>query len=126
MDRDQYTDESYFTPHVPPTTAPAIDPNAEPLDAAELARDDGDSDASGSHEASVNRADKDADIAPGKTPDEIVPDEGDITEPTAPSEIEIEREDVDMPGQGPDEVEPQPDDTDMPVNMAGGTLPAPD
>ena len=77
MNRDQYTDEDYGQPHVPPTTAPTIDPKAEPLEAAELARDDGDSDSPGSSEASADRGDEDADIAPGNTPDEIEPLPGD-------------------------------------------------
>jgi len=118
MDRDQYTNDNYSQPHVPPATPPAIDPNVAPLDAAELARDNGDSDASGTREASVDRGDEDAGISPADTPDEIVPDEGDLTDPSAPDEV--------SPGQSPAEVEPQPGDTDAPGQIPGETLLPPD
>ena len=38
----------YDTPKVPPATPPTIDPDAKPVEARELAQDDGDSEASGS------------------------------------------------------------------------------
>jgi hypothetical protein len=109
MDRQEYTDESYSQPHVPPATAPAIDPNASPLDAATLAFENGDSDASGTNEASVDRGDEDAGISPSDTPDEIVPDQGDTAEPASPAEIE-----------------PQQDDTVSPSGIPGETLLPPD
>jgi hypothetical protein len=106
MDRDQYTDESYAQPHVPPATPPVIDSAASGFDAAVLANDNGDSDYSGTHEASVDRGDEDEGISPADVPDEIVPDEGDVVEPSGPAEIEIEREgDIDQPG-GDDMDEP--------------------
>ena len=126
MDRQEYTDETYSQPHVPPATAPAIDPKASPLDAATLAFDNGDSDASGTNEASVDRGREDAGIAPGDTPDEIVPDQGDTANPASPDEIGTEQPDVDNPGQGPDEIEPQHDDTASPSGIPGETLLPPD
>ncbi|MCP9222419.1 hypothetical protein MKP08_06625 [Erythrobacter sp. LQ02-29] len=39
--------DDYDTARVPPATPPAIDPDAKPVDARELARDNGDSDADG-------------------------------------------------------------------------------
>ena len=78
------TADSYDTPDTPPATPPTIDPDADPVSAAELAEDRaGDTD------------------EPGQTPDEIVPDEGDLTNPTHPDEIEIEQGDTDEPGKVP-------------------------
>lgn len=74
--------DEYTTPVTPPATPPTIDPAVRASDAASLPRADGDSD------------------FPGNTPPETFPDDGDVIEPTGPSEIEIEREDVDEPGQG--------------------------
>jgi hypothetical protein len=75
------TSDDYDTPRTPPATPPVIDPEVDPVRAAEL---EGDTD------------------EPGKTPDEIVPDEGDIHEPARPAEIEIERGgDTDEPGKVP-------------------------
>ena len=44
---------------------------------------------------------------PGKRPDEIVPDQGDTSHPSAPDEIAPGREDFDQPGETPSEVPPQ-------------------
>ncbi len=101
MDRQDYTDESYERAHLPPATPPTIDPNADPLSAAELANDNGDSDYPGRP--------GDDDITPGDTPDEIVPDDGDPVEPTSPDEISIERGDHDNPGATPPETLLPPD-----------------
>jgi len=99
MDRDNYTDETYTTPHVPPATPPVIDSHASAFDASHLANDNGDSDYSGTNEAGVDRGGEDDDIAPAETPDEIVPDDGDIVEPVMPDE-------VGEPGGGDDFAEP--------------------
>ena len=126
MDRDEYTDESYARPHVPPGTAPVIDSRADPRDAAERAKDDGDSDYSGTNEASVDRGREDEALfdhganrgigsggdqaEPGKQPDEIVPDEGDIDVPgRTPDEVGPGQGDFDRPGRTPAETPPQPD-----------------
>ena len=127
MDRENYTDESYAKPHVPPATAPVIDAQAEPRDAAELAHDSGDSDYPGTREASVERGTEDQalysgprdgnvehgegdeEIAPGDSPDELVPDEGDLARPTSPDEIEVEEGDTVNPGKVPDETRLPPD-----------------
>ena len=45
----------YETAKVPPATPPAIDPRAKPLDAHELAQDDGDSEHDGSVDAAERR-----------------------------------------------------------------------
>lgn len=118
MDRDDYTDASYTRPHVPPTTAPAIDRNAVPHDAAAWAKNDGDSDYPGTHEASVRGGGKDANVAPGQGPAEIVPDGGDRIEPAQPDEI--------SPAQ-PDEITPdRGGDTAAPGRAPEGTPPPPD
>ena len=89
--------DDYRTPMTPPATPPAIDSGASAADAADLPHADGDSD------------------FPGSTPPETFPDDGDLIEPGGPSEIEIEREDVDEPGQGggdevvPPQIVPPPD-----------------
>ena len=111
------TADEYSNPHLPPSTPPVIDPNAEPVSAAELSGDRGDAEVDGEAMSSFDRSAEDAAIGagggdtdqPGKTPDEIVPDEGDTTRPTAPDEIEIERPDTDNPGQAPMETPPPPD-----------------
>jgi hypothetical protein len=106
MDRDQYTDESYSQPHVPPATPPVIDTHASAHDAATLANDNGDSDYAGSRIASVDRGDEDEGISPADVPDEIVPNEGDIVEPAEPDQIDTERpDDIGQPG-GDDMAEP--------------------
>ena len=108
------TDE-YSNPNLPPSTPPVIDPAAEPLSAAELSGDRGDAEVDGPSKSSFDRSAEDAAIGagdkdePGKTPDEVVPDEGDVTQPTAPPEIEIERPDTDNPGQTPLETPMPPD-----------------
>ncbi len=87
----------YSTPVTPPATPPVVDPGARAADAANLPMKDGDSD------------------FPANTPPETFPDDGDVIEPAGPSEIEIEREDVDEPGQGggdeivPPHIVPPPD-----------------
>ena len=128
MDRNDYTDETYAKPHVPPATAPVIDSRAHPRDAAERAKDDGDSDRSGTNEASVDRgredealfdhgAGRDArqggdQIQPGKQPDEIVPGEGDNDVPgRTPDEVRPGQGDFDRPDRAPAETPPQPGTT---------------
>ena len=110
MDRDQYTDADYTKPHVPPATSPMIDGHASRVDAAELANDNGDSDYPGTREASVDRGEEDADIAPGDVPDEIPPDQGDTIEPVIPDEVAPGKGgDSDNPGRVPGETPPPPD-----------------
>lgn len=126
MNREEYTDESYARPHVPPGTAPVIDARADPREAAELAKADGDSDYPGSHEASVNRGREDEalfdhggqrgtrsggdQVEPGEQPDEIVPDEGDNDVPGGtPDEVGPGQGDFDRPDRAPPETPPLPD-----------------
>ncbi|NVD45400.1 hypothetical protein [Qipengyuania atrilutea] len=42
----------YEKPNIPPATPPTIDPKADPVDARELAEEDGDSESAGTVEAS--------------------------------------------------------------------------
>jgi len=106
MDRDQYSDETYTQPHVPPATAPVIDSRADPRDAITLANDNGDSDYSGTNQSDVDRGGEDDGISPADTPDEIVPDGGDEVEPPQPDEFEPQEGDIDEPGEGGDTVRP--------------------
>src|SRR5690606_25657006 len=81
----------------------------------------GDSDAPGSQPAHFERGREDErlfdggrnggdQIEPGKQPDEIVPDEGDIDQPgRTPDEVSPDQGDFDSPDSAPDEVPPQPD-----------------
>jgi len=106
MDRDQYSDETYTQPHVPPATAPVIDSGADPRDAIELANDNGDSDYSGTNKSDVDRGGEDQGISPADTPDEVVPDGGDQVEPAQPDEVEFEEGDQVDPAEGGDDVQP--------------------
>ena len=108
MAPDPVTDESYTQPNIPPATPPVIDPAASPEDAARLADVSGDSDRSGTRIASVDRGGEDEEIAPGDTPAEIAPDQGDVVEPAQPDEV--------RPDQGGDIVQPGavPDGTELP------------
>ncbi len=115
MNPEEYADESYTQPHVPPATAPVIDGQADACDAATLANDNGDSDYSYSRLSDVDRGGEDDDVAPGDTPDEIVPDDGDIVEPVIPDEITPDEGDIVVPDGG-DIIEPGsvPHETPMP------------
>ena len=117
MERSEYTNAEYDRPNVPPATPPVIDSSADPLEAATLADDDGDSDSSGSHPAHLERSLEDAQlfdggdtIEPGQQPDEVSPgDGGDTVEPSAtPDEVSPGQGDVDVPDSSPVESPPQP------------------
>jgi len=117
MDRDDYTDESYTQPHVPPATPPVIDADADPDDAATLAMANGDSDSSGSHTYGFPRGAEDRELQGGGIPDELDPDRGgDTVEPQSPDEIDPGQGDTDEPGATPAETEPAttPAETPMP------------
>ena len=92
QDRSQ---RDYDEARIPPAVPPTINPNADPLSAAELAAD-----AQGSDTGGPQDPDR---------PDEIVPDEGDIIEPSTPDEITVERGDVDRLGDAPPETLLPPD-----------------
>lgn len=109
MDRDDYSDVTHEKAHLPPANPPTIDPDAEPLSAAELANDNGGSDYPGLVAANDRGRAGREDITPGETPDEIVPDEGDVIEPTSPDEIDIEQGDIDEPAAAPPETLLPPD-----------------
>ncbi len=55
-DRTDTDRSDYDTPKVPPATPPVIDPDVDPIDARELAQDDGDSDHDGSTLAGEKKA----------------------------------------------------------------------
>lgn len=131
-----YASENYGQPTVPPATPPVIDSNADASDAAELALDNGDSDAPGSQPAHFNRSGEDEVLFdgasrnstsgggdrdfPGQQPDEIVPGQGDSDVPErSPDEVAPGQGDFDRPGNAPDEIQPQPGRTP-------GQTPAPD
>jgi len=117
MDRDDYTDETYTQPHVPPATPPVIDANADAGDAATLAMASGDSDYPGSRPGSFPRGGEDEELQPGKTPDELMPDQGgDTIDPQAPDEFDPGEGDTVEPGATPAETEPAstPAETPMP------------
>ena len=117
MDRDDYTDETYTQPHVPPATPPVIDANADPDDAATLAMANGDSDSPGSRPGSFPRGAEDEELQPGQTPDEFDPDGGgDTIEPQSPDEVVPDGGDTVEPGATPDETQPAstPVETPMP------------
>ena len=121
MNRTHYADGDYRQPNVPPATPPVIDPGASARDAADLPDASGDSDAPGSRpahfahgRAGVNGAGdrerghggKGDEVDPGRTPDEVVPDKGDVIDPSAPDEIDVEQGDTIEPGSTPDEIKP--------------------
>lgn len=138
MDRSDYTDADYRQPHVPPATPPTIDPNADAEDAAELALDNGDSDAPGSQPAHFNRGREDEvtydhgneghltagsggdRINPGRQPDEVNPGQGDTVPDRTPDEVAPGQGDFDRPDSTPIETPPQPD------TAPAETPPAPD
>ena len=117
MGREDYTDETYTQPHVPPATPPVIDANADPDDAATLAMANGDSDSSGSRAYAFPRGAEDEEIQPDGAPDEVDPGEGgDTINPQAPDEIDPGQGDTVEPGATPAETEPAsiPAETPMP------------
>ncbi|GEM_PF-1066576 len=79
----------YDRPTIPPATPPVIAANADPEEAADKAKPNGDSD------------------FPGRHPAELPPGEDDRVEPTAPPEIDPHPGDIDRPDSAPDEVEPE-------------------
>ena len=118
MDRSEYTDTDYRHSHVPPSTPPVIDENADANDAATLALDNGDSHAPGSQPAHFNRGREDEALFdgggdrdfPGEQPDEIVPGQGDTDVPErTPDEVSPDQGDFDRPDSSPVELPPQPD-----------------
>jgi len=136
MDRSEYTNAGYDQPHVPPATPPVIDSAADAGDAATLADADGDSDASGSRPAHLDRSAEDAvdfdhgaqahlqsggdRYNPGRQPDEVGPGQDDIAQPgRTPDEVAPDQGDFDSPGSTPAEMPPQPGSTP-------GETPAPD
>ncbi|MXO66566.1 hypothetical protein [Altericroceibacterium endophyticum] len=89
MAHDDYSENDYREPHLPPGTPPVIDKNADPEEAATLTDDKGDSDFPGKHPAEFQRGLEDDSINPGDTPDEAPPGPGDKIDTDTPSEIEI-------------------------------------
>lgn len=116
MDRDDYTDESYTQPHIPPATPPVIDPQADAGDAATLAMVNGDSDYPGTRSSSFPRGAEDEELQPGNSPDELDPDDGgDTVEPQSPDELDPGGGDTIEPDAVPDEISPaEPAETDLP------------
>lgn len=89
QDPAQYLGQDYDRAKLPPATPPTIDPHADPVEARELANDNGDSD------------------FPGKVPaEQPIPDGGDTIAPNAPDEVREPAPDHIDPGQTPDEVSP--------------------
>ena len=128
MDRSDYTDADYSQPHVPPSTPPVIDSNADAHDAATLAMDSGDSDSPGSQPAHFDRGREDDVLFgqregsafagggdrdyPGQQPDEVGPGFGDSDMPgRTPDEVAPGQGDFDRPDSAPSEMPPQPGST---------------
>lgn len=86
----------YSTPEVPTATPPVINPKADPFKASDVDADDN------------AAAETGPDVQPGKTPDEVSPDQGDTVRPSSPSEYETEQPDTIEPGTGQPEVPPMP------------------
>jgi len=98
-----YSAGDYREPTIPPATPPAIDSHASAHDAATLVPADGDSDSPGSVLWGFDRSGEDEEIAPGETPDEVVPETPNPIDPAPPPEVTPDDGDIDEPGAVPDE-----------------------